>query len=80
MTAMTGSTDCPPHRLAATRDGPYLYVGPDGGPPPGDPAFWNTPFGAARTCRQIGTVPEATAFFRDARARARATTPTRRTS
>jgi hypothetical protein len=59
---------------------PYLYVGPHDGPPPGDPAFWNASFGAVRTCRQIGTVPEATAFFRDARARARATTPTGRTS
>jgi len=59
---------------------PYLYVGPHEGAPPGEPAFWNAPFGAARTCRQIGTVAEATAFFRDGRARAQATTPTRRTS
>jgi hypothetical protein len=49
---------------------PYLYVGPHDGPPPGDPAFWNAPFGAARTFRQIGTVAEAAAFFRDGRARA----------
>jgi hypothetical protein len=49
---------------------PYLYVGPYDGPPPGDPAFWNAPFGAVRTFRQIGTVAEAAAFFRDARARA----------
>src|SRR5437868_903278 len=116
MTAMTGSADCPPTCLAATRDGlhrvaehilaaglyaasgelwpehfdvgitaaginygaspgddhiaePYLYVGPHDGPAPGDPAFWNAPFGAARTFRQIGTVAEATAFFRDGRAR-----------
>jgi hypothetical protein len=62
---------------------PYLYVGPHDGPPPGDPAFWNAPFGAARTFRQIGTVAEAAAFFRDGRARAlaaAAATPTRRTS
>ena len=62
---------------------PYLYVGPHDGPPPGDPAFWNTPFGAARTFRQIGTVAEAAAFFRDGRARAlaaAAATPIRRTS
>jgi hypothetical protein len=59
---------------------PYLYVGPHDGPPPGDQAFWNAAFGAARTCRQIGTVAEAAAFFRDGRARAQATTPTRRTS
>ena len=63
---------------------PYLYVSPHDGPPPGDPAFWNAPFGAARTFRQIGTVAEAAAFFRDGRARAlvaaAATTPIRRTS
>jgi hypothetical protein len=62
---------------------PYLYVGPHDGPPPGDPAFWNAPFGAARTAGQAGTVAEAAAFFRDGRARVlahAATTPTRRTS
>jgi len=60
---------------------PYLYVGPHDGPPPGDPAFWNAQFGAARTFRQIGTVAEAAAFFRDARDRTRAAaTPIRRTS
>jgi hypothetical protein len=61
---------------------PYLYVGPHDGPPPGDPAFWNAPFGAARTFHQIGTVAEAAAFFRDGRARvlAHAAIPTRRTS
>lgn len=61
---------------------PYLYVGPHDGPPPGDPAFWNGPFGATRTLRQIGTVAVAAAFFRDGRARvlARTATPTRRTS
>jgi hypothetical protein len=48
---------------------PYLYVGPHAGPPPGDPAFWNAPFGAVRTFRQVGTVAEAAAFFRDGRAR-----------
>jgi hypothetical protein len=57
---------------------PYLYAGPHGGPPPDDPAFWNAPFGAARTWRQIGTVAEATTFFHDARAHV--TTPARRTS
>jgi len=51
---------------------PYLYVSPHDGPPPGrDAAFWNAPFGAARSCRQISTVAEAAAFFRDGRARAR---------
>ena len=38
---------------------PYLYVSPHDGPPPGDPAFWNAPFGATRTFRQIGTVAAA---------------------
>jgi len=41
--------------------------------PPGDPAFWNAPFGAARTFRQIGTVAEAVAFFREGRALTRRT-------
>jgi hypothetical protein len=61
---------------------PYVYVGPHDGPPPGDPTFWNAPFGAARTFRQIGTVAGAAAFFRDGRARvlAHAATRTRRTS
>jgi hypothetical protein len=62
---------------------PYLYVGPHDGPPPGDPAFWNAPSGAARTFGQVGTVAEAAAFFGDGRARVlahAATTPTRRTS
>jgi hypothetical protein len=62
---------------------PYVYVGPHDGPPPGDPAFWNAPFGAARTFHQIGTVVEAAAFFRDGRARVLAHSgaiPSRRTS
>ena len=58
----------------------WYQLGPHDGPPPGDLAFWNAPFGAARTCRQIGTVAEAAAFFRDGRARAQAATPNRRTS
>jgi hypothetical protein len=54
---------------------PYMYVGPHDGPPPGDPAFWNAPFGAVRTIDQIGAAADAVAFFRDGRARvlARAT-------
>jgi hypothetical protein len=54
---------------------PYLYVGPHDGPPPGDAAFWNAPFGAVRTIDQIGAAADAAAFFRDGRARvlARAT-------
>jgi hypothetical protein len=54
---------------------PYLYVGPHDGPPPGEPAFWNAPFGAVRTIGQICAAADAIAFFRDGRARvlARAT-------
>jgi hypothetical protein len=48
---------------------PYVYVGPHDGPPPGAPAFWNVPFGAARTIHQIGTAADAVAFFCDGRAR-----------
>src|SRR6266516_1696487 len=48
---------------------PYLYVGPHDGPPPGEPAFWNAPFGAVRTIDQIGSAEEGAAFFRDGRAR-----------
>jgi hypothetical protein len=60
---------------------PYMYVGPHDGPPPGEPAFWNAPFGAVRTFRQIGTAEEAATFFRDGRGRVRAhaaASPTRR--
>jgi hypothetical protein len=49
--------------------GPYVYVGPHAGPPPGDPGFWNAAFGATRTIHQIGTVAAAVAFFRDGRAK-----------
>jgi hypothetical protein len=48
---------------------PYVYAGPHAGPPPGDPAFWNTPFGAARTIEEVTTPEQALAFFRDARSR-----------
>lgn len=41
---------------------PYLYVGPHGGPPSQD-AFWNAPFGAARTIAEITSVDAAVAFF-----------------
>ena len=49
---------------------PYMYVSPHGGPPPGEPGFWNAPFGAVRTFHQIGTPAEAAAFFRAGRERA----------
>ena len=51
---------------------PYLYASPHEGPPPGDQAFWNAPFGAIRTIEQIGTAAGAAAFFRTARARLQA--------
>jgi len=62
---------------------PYLYVSPHDGPPPGDPAFWNAPFGAVRIFGQAGTVAEAVAFVGDGRERVLAhatTTATGRTS
>ncbi len=58
---------------------PYVYVGPHDGPPQGEPGFWNAPFGAARTIRDITTVQEAVAFFRDGRARVLAHATTSRT-
>lgn len=51
---------------------PYVYVSPHDGPPAGDQAFWNAPFGGVRTIDQIGTAAEAAAFFRTARARLQA--------
>jgi hypothetical protein len=59
---------------------PYLYAGPHDGPPPGDPAFWNAPFGAVRIFARVGTVAEAAAFVGDGRERVlahAATTPHR---
>jgi hypothetical protein len=46
---------------------PYLYVGPHGGPPSGDP-FWNAPFGAVVTVDRIGTPDDAVDFFLRGRA------------
>ncbi len=43
---------------------PYVYVGPHGGPPPGEPQFWNAPFGAVRTIRDVGSVEDAVTFLR----------------
>ena len=34
---------------------PYVYVGPWGPERPGDPAFWNAPFGAAAARSKSGT-------------------------
>jgi hypothetical protein len=45
---------------------PYLYVGPWNADRPGDSAFWNAPFGAARTRSQLDTgdpIRSATEFL-----------------
>jgi hypothetical protein len=47
---------------------PYLYVGPYDGPPTRD-AFWNAPFGAFVTRREVATPEEALDFFRSGRSR-----------
>lgn len=52
----------------AQLDEPYAYVGPHGGPPAQD-EFWNMPFGAARTMRDLPTPTEALAFLIDGRRR-----------
>jgi hypothetical protein len=43
---------------------PYAYVGPWAKPLPGDAEFWNEPFGAAVSRRDIGTVDDLVGFFR----------------
>ena len=48
---------------------PYAYVGPWGPERPGDPAFWNAPFGALATRSQAGDVPTCVAFLRSGLAR-----------
>ena len=49
-------------------DDPYLYVGPWGTERPGDPAYWNAPFGAvlmrATVLAAADPVAEAVEFFR----------------
>ena len=40
-------------------DEPYLYVGPWTADRPGDPAYWNAPFGAMRTRRELTAVGDA---------------------
>lgn len=48
---------------------PYLYVGPWTEDRPGDPDFWNAPFGAVLGCREVAASDDpmetATAFFLD---------------
>jgi hypothetical protein len=43
---------------------PYLYVGPWGPDRPGDPAFWNAPFGAVLRAADVGDVAAGVAFLR----------------
>ena len=45
---------------------PYVYVGPHEGPPARDD-FWNAPFGAYLTIREVGTADDALEFFRTGR-------------
>jgi len=44
---------------------PYAYVGPHD--PPAEDPFWNAPFGAYRTWREVTTAEEALDFFHRAR-------------
>jgi hypothetical protein len=48
---------------------PYAYVGVAARP--ADDPFWNAPFGAARPLRDLPDAPAVTAFFDDARTRAK---------
>jgi hypothetical protein len=43
---------------------PYLYVGPTGAERPGDPTFWNAPFGAVRRRSQTKGSPNTPEFCR----------------
>ena len=57
-------------------DEPYLYVGPWTADRPGDPDFWNAPYGAMRTRSQLaadpdGIVAAGIAFLLDGYARLR---------
>jgi len=43
---------------------PYLYVGPWGAGRPGDPGFWNVPFGAMRRRSAVRNAPDPVEFCR----------------
>ncbi len=43
---------------------PYLYVGPWGAARPGDPSFWNAPFGAVRRRAEVDGAPDPADFCR----------------
>lgn len=49
---------------------PYAYVGPH---QQREGAFWNAPFGASRTLRELGGAQAVEAFFREGRVQARPT-------
>jgi hypothetical protein len=44
-------------------EAPYLYVGPHTPARPGDPEYWNVPFGALVTHDEIHSAADADAFF-----------------
>jgi len=48
----------------AFESGPYLYVGPWGPERPGDPTFWNAPFGATRRRSEAQSSASAAEFCR----------------
>jgi hypothetical protein len=50
---------------------PYAYVGPWARPLPGDPSFWNEPFGSALLRSDVAGVDDLVAFFRAGRAATR---------
>ncbi len=43
---------------------PYVYVGPSSAERPGDPGFWNVPFGAMRRRSEVQASPDPAAFCR----------------
>ncbi len=43
---------------------PYVYVGPWGAARPGDPDYWNAPFGACAPRSRTGDAPHCAAFLR----------------
>jgi len=50
-------------------DEPYLYVGPWVTRRPGDPSYWNAPFGALVARSAVASVDDAVAFFGEGLAR-----------
>ncbi len=44
---------------------PYVYVGPWSAARPGDPGFWNAPFGAVRRRSELVDLPDPTAACRE---------------